>query len=803
MGIRTKFTLMFLLAGLVPVLVASWVARTSAGDSLRAAAERTDTTLRKQVADRISAVRDDHKTALEQFLGNVLKQTEAFAEDRMVIDAAIGFRKSFASYRDELKIDDPKLAEMRKELGDYYKSQFAANYREKNHGKAVDVGPIVDRLDDDGVAIQHAYIFDNKNPLGSKHLLDASDDGSSYSALHKAVHPSIRSFLEKFGFYDIFIADPETNHVVYTCFKETDFATDLKNGSWTNTTLGAVYRSALEAKNGDGANLADFAQYLPSYDDPASFVSVPIKDQGKLVGIAMFQLSPEWIQTVMNSHSGLGKTGDAYLVGPDHLLRSTSLQNADRMNLGDSFRNPTVINVDNSAVTDALLGKSGLTTIDHDGKPHLTAYAPATFGGLQWALLVDIDDDEAFADARAAGVAAEADQSELGKRLMISAIITTLIVNLFAFFAATRFSSPLRHLASALERVAKHDLTAQVNHHSTDEVGVLADAARTMIQGLSMTVTAVRSNSTEASEASAQVRTAAATLAQQSQSQAAALEETSASVEEISGAARQNADNAEKADRLAATAREVAVRGGQVISESVSSMHAIKDASRRIAEIIGTIDEIAFQTNLLALNAAVEAARAGEQGRGFAVVASEVRSLAGRSATAAKEIKTLINDALEKVDSGANKMDRSGHTLEEIVLSVKSVAEIVAEIAAATREQSIGLSEITTVVSKMDQVTQTNSQQADKLLGLSQTLEARSTELRATVRGFKLPEKSAATAVAAVAAVAATEAVNEAADFVTSDSLDSNDAQPMMVADFSDFPTTSMDGTQNDETTEF
>jgi methyl-accepting chemotaxis protein len=255
--------------------------------------------------------------------------------------------------------------------------------------------------------------------------------------------------------------------------------------------------------------------------------------------------------------------------------------------------------------------------------------------------------------------------------------------------------------------------------------------------------------------AAEQLSSGAQEISSGAQEQASSLEETAASLEELSSTVRQNADNAQQANQLASGSRDVARKGGQVVESAVHAMHEINTSSRKIADIITTIDEIAFQTNLLALNAAVEAARAGEQGRGFAVVAGEVRNLAQRSALAAKEIKTLIQDSVRKVEDGSALVTDSGRTLEEIVGSVKRVTDIVAEIAAASREQSIGIEQVTTAVGAMDHVTQANASQTEELNATAENLAAQARQMKDLVSHFRLsssdPEARAASASRAAA----------------------------------------------------
>jgi methyl-accepting chemotaxis protein len=311
---------------------------------------------------------------------------------------------------------------------------------------------------------------------------------------------------------------------------------------------------------------------------------------------------------------------------------------------------------------------------------------------------------------------------------------------LFGFFIARLISRPLTQTVALLKDLAQGegDLTKRLAADSKDEVGEMSKWFNTFMDKLHDIIAQVKGAAGHAANASQELSAATEQLASGAQEQASSLEETAASLEEITGTVKQNADNAKQANQLAAGSRDVAEKGGQVVRDAVRSMAEINQASKKIADIITTIDEIAFQTNLLALNAAVEAARAGEQGRGFAVVASEVRNLAQRSATAAKEIKGLIQDSVAKVEAGSELVNRSGETLTEIVGSVKRVTDIIAEIAAASQEQSTGIDQVNQAVTQMDQVTQANAAQTEELSSTAQSLAAQAEELQVLVGRFKL-----------------------------------------------------------------
>jgi methyl-accepting chemotaxis protein len=317
------------------------------------------------------------------------------------------------------------------------------------------------------------------------------------------------------------------------------------------------------------------------------------------------------------------------------------------------------------------------------------------------------------------------------------AIVTTRLLR-------RQIAVPLALAVAALLQVADGDLTASLEVESSDEVGRMAQALNEALKKLRATLGEVAETAATATASSQQLAASAAAIANGAQTQASSLEETSASLEQITAAVRQSADNAKQASQLATGSRESAEKGQDVVSGAIAAMAEINTASAKIADIISTINEIAFQTNLLAVNAAVEAARAGEEGRGFAVVASEVRSLAQRSADAAKEIKGLIQDTLEKVEKGSELVNRSGATLQGIVGSVKRVTDIVGEIAAASGEQSTGIEQVNTAMTEMDQVTQSNSAETEELSSTAQLLSVQSARLLELVGTFTLGNDSEA-----------------------------------------------------------
>ncbi len=332
--------------------------------------------------------------------------------------------------------------------------------------------------------------------------------------------------------------------------------------------------------------------------------------------------------------------------------------------------------------------------------------------------------------------------ASLQRNVMIAnlgALLVTIVLGLLIARTLSRtISGGVGYAASLARKVAQGDLSSPINPNTQDEIGTLLHALRDMQVSLTRLVTQVRQGSDSVSTASAEIAQGNQDLSARTESQASALEQTAASMEELSSTVKQNADNARQANQLAQSASTVAVQGGEVVAQVVDTMKGINDSARKIHDIISVIDGIAFQTNILALNAAVEAARAGEQGRGFAVVAAEVRSLAGRSAEAAKEIKQLITDSVTRVGQGTALVDQAGTTMNEVVASIRRVTDIMGEISSASTEQSQGVAQVGEAVTQMDQSTQQNAALVEEMAAAASSLKSQAQELVQTVAVFKL-----------------------------------------------------------------
>jgi len=360
------------------------------------------------------------------------------------------------------------------------------------------------------------------------------------------------------------------------------------------------------------------------------------------------------------------------------------------------------------------------------------------------ATMAAVDADVAF-QTQGADAAYQLSQDTYSRTLTLViglVVLAVLITVAFAWVLTNSIVRPIRRAVEVAETVAAGDLSSVVVVTSTDEAGQLLAALRRMNESLVGIVSQVRNSSDSIATGSTQIATGNADLSQRTEEQASNLQQTAASMEQLTATVKQNADTARQATQLVGGAATAAGEGGEVMDRVVATMGEINDSSRKIADIIGTIDGIAFQTNILALNAAVEAARAGEQGRGFAVVAGEVRALAQRSAQAAKEIKALISTSVEKVEAGSSLVDQAGTTMGEIVAQVKRVSDLIGEISASSEEQSRGISQIGDAVTQLDQVTQQNAALVEESAAAAESLKHQAQQLATTVAGFKLDASS-------------------------------------------------------------
>jgi methyl-accepting chemotaxis protein len=450
-----------------------------------------------------------------------------------------------------------------------------------------------------------------------------------------------------------------------------------------------------------------------------------VRGDGQLALFGALQNSPERIEEAAKGLNDHAKTFN------DALARLDALPLADESRAALHKSKPLVQKYLETA--DRLV-KAART--DQASAEQMVPALQAAFSELETEMAALSDTIEKHGDAlnEQAQSSVTATQAAIG----IALALATAAMVVLALWLARRMTEPMAHAVSVADRLAQGDLTARVHPGGNDETMQLLQSMQSMQRSFSGIVREVKHNADGVATASAEIAQGNNDLSVRTEQQASSLEQTASSMEELGATVRQNADNARQANQLAMSASSVAVRGGEVVAQVVDTMKGINESSRKIADIISVIDGIAFQTNILALNAAVEAARAGEQGRGFAVVASEVRSLAGRSAGAAKEIKELIGTSVERVAQGSALVDQAGTTMSEVVSAIQRVTDIVGEISSASTEQASGVAAVGEAVTQMDRSTQQNAALVEQSAAAAESLRQQADTLVQAVAAFRL-----------------------------------------------------------------
>ncbi len=524
-----------------------------------------------------------------------------------------------------------------------------------------------------------------------------------YQKIWDTLGQPLKHFYEKSGVYDVFLICAKHGHVMYSAARESDLGENLGHGRYKDSGLGKLYRQTISSGR---ASFADMAPYAPSNDDPAMFISYPIKDKsGSMIGLIAIQLPLDQINNVMKERSGLGKTGEAYLIGPDKLMRSDSYLDPDSHSVRASFANPDKGSVNTEAAKDVLSGKTGNKIIkDFNDRLVLSAFTPVNVGSFNWGLLVEIDKAEAFASIKALKI-----------KITITVLLACIVIAVIALFISRSISAPVIKCVDMAKTIARGDLTQTLDIDQNDEIGILARSLNKMSKNLRTMFTDIASgtrtltvSSTELSNISEKIATNSRQTAEKSNSVAAASEEMSSNMDSVASATEQATANIQTivtaSEEMTSTINEIAsntARGSETTSQAVEKARQVSEkvdkldkASIEISKVTETISDISEQTNLLALNATIEAARAGEAGKGFAVVAGEIKALAQQTADATSEIK-------DKISGVQTTTAESVTAIESIVSVINEVNEIVTTVATAIEEQSATTSEISNNVGQI------------------------------------------------------------------------------------------------------
>lgn len=637
--------------------------------------------------------------------------------------------------------------------------------------------------DDPGQVLRQAYVNDNPNPLGQKHMMTRAPGDSSYHLRHELYHPALRTLMEQKGYYDVFMINM-AGDIVYTVFKEADYGTNLLNGTYRNSGLGEVFRAAANGAQGE-VHFSDLEGYAPSNGAAAAFVSTPIvSESGGTIGVLAFQIPVDLLTNITNNSDGLGDSVEIYLVG-DNLLARTTSRFDDGFQVLDEMRS-------SEQVLSALDERKEFyhDVVGLNGQQVIAYSDSITFHESHWALVAEQDLAEVMAP-----VIAERN------KLILASVICATVMSLFGWLFARSITRPIARICVSMNTVASGDMNGEIpsaaRHDELGQIGkslvslrddlkqarsaeedraaqqreqehvveqlsvglvnlangdfskplvepfsgdheqLRSDFNRTL-ETLSSTIVEVIGSADSIRDGATEISQASDDLSRRTESQAATLEQTAAALDEMTASVKSAAEGATRVESIMGEAKAEAEESDKVVQHAVSAMTEIESSARHISQIIGVIDDISFQTNLLALNAGVEAARAGEAGRGFAVVASEVRALAQRSSDAAMEIKTLISDSSKQVEQGVELVGKAGEALNSIVGRVDHISQLVSEMAVGSAEQSTGLGEINVGVTQLDQVTQQNAAMVEQATAASHLLNTDATKLSKLVSHFNI-----------------------------------------------------------------
>ncbi|HAG90941.1 MAG TPA: hypothetical protein DCL41_03675 [Bdellovibrionales bacterium] len=711
LSIRTKLLVTFIFVGTTPLLLSNAISYFNAAKEIA-----------EQAHGRAQAVAEHKQSVIESYFNTETNSLIDLSQNPLTLEALKEFSEPFNMEISGNPTENSWYLTYQKELNKYYSEQFGRVYKEQNE-EAIDAKNLISKLDLPAMAAQYDFIANNPNPLGEKDKMNAPVRQSPYGESHKKFHPTFHKYLEHHGLYDLFLVNTE-GRVVYTVFKETDFATSLTKGPWAGSGLAKAFEKTKTMEAGK-IHIEDFDNYTPSYEAAASFISTPLFADGKYQGALIIQLPIAKISELAQSREGLGEKGDTLILGADLRLRADTYRNAKTHTVAASFKKGSKLDFDFEPVRRVQKGEEGFYEgKTYDGIKVLAYYRPVQIEDITWYMIVELNDAEVYAG--------------LHQLSLYATLIVLFGVGGIALAAFLFGGSIARNL-----------------------------------QGIS---DILNQTSIKVSDSSQQSAASATELSESSTEQAASLQETMASIEEISAMVSQNAESAGKTQAAVDTNQKATEEGSQNVSQMITAIGEIKStndeiveqmeaSNKEFSEIVKIITEIGektkiindivFQTKLLSFNASVEASRAGEHGKGFAVVAEEVGNLAQMSGTAAKEITDMLSSSIQKVnnivETSKQKVDRLVETgrekvevgnetaqrcqgaLDRITENAKLIATMISEISHASKEQAQGIQEINKAIGQLDQAMQQNSTVAQSSSSQAEELARESTQLRQAV----------------------------------------------------------------------
>ena len=641
-SIRNKLLALLVVVAVLPALALGYAMYNSASNGIM-----------KQSFDQLTAIRTVKATQVEDYFGQINDQMITFSEDLSIVEAMGQFPTALQTAREENSVDDAQLTQMKASLLGYYQNEFGQKYEEKT-GEKPPLKKQMLPLDKDSIYLQYQYISNNENPLGEKENLDAARDGSTYSKLHAKYHPVVRSYLRKFGYYDIFLCDLESGDIVYSVFKEMDYTTSLRTGPYKSTNFAKAFQLAANADSKDATFVVDYEEYVPSYDDPASFISSPVYDGDKKIGVAIFQMPIDKISAIMDERTGLGESGETYAVGSDDLFRNDSRFIDDLVAEGTLSKPTTIINpevkVTTVAAQDALLNGNSDTEVidDYRGAPVLSSWAPITVykgsdesGGvapIRWALMSEIDLAEVQAPLTFAkmfagawlvlvplaiglGLAYFVSRRIANQAASINDMISSIGIGMFDARAEKVTSDELGDVAISLNAMCDNTLSLIQSNEEREEIqgsiealigemeniaagdltidavvkdditGSIAGSVNNMTEQLRSLVARVQTATDQVTTSAGSIASVSNQMSEDTDQQATQISDASDRVLEVTTNIKSVASQSEDTVKMAQQARETASRGYKAVSDTVEGMDRIREQVQATSKRIKRLGE--------------------------------------------------------------------------------------------------------------------------------------------------------------------------------------------------------------------
>lgn len=776
MKLRAKITFTAILLCAVPLLITAFIINTVASDASRAALEKVETQL-------LNSAKDGQKRMIEEYFADAQDQVLNMSRSPEIAAALQNFSESAGSFAAESQLFN--RTQLSTSISQYLDREFIPRYLNYNPEKsAFDSSQLLAGMDLNSLALQQRYLVENRHPTGEKHLLDSANDNAEYNIWHARYHPYLRDFVKRFDLQDLFLIDSQTGQIVYSVYKEVDFATSLRNGAFQDSDLSKVFRAVADSSQPDAFAVTDFTAYLASYNHAAAFMASPVFVDGVNVGVLAFKVPIDRINEIMTfggdwQGAGLGVTGQTMLIGPDGVLRSESrellesldgyindMRAAGQLNASEIAaieRRGTAVGLQSLArerVDAAMSGQAGYGFFtDVRGDLVLSTYAPLEIDGLQWAVVSEMEEGEAFASAR-----------QLTRTLWFYAVlvvvIMTTIAALLAAFMAKQLSSPIIKIAEFLKTSADNrDLKMRLAMKRSDEIGDMSDAVNSMLSTFQQSLNEVSDASHHIAAASEETSVITAQLNQaiqenrsQTDQVATAMTEMVSTVGEVSRNTTETSVAASEVQQQVGSGRDAMQSSiglirqlEETINSTSNTITELEQSSTTISNVLNVINDIAEQTNLLALNAAIEAARAGEQGRGFTVVADEVRNLASRTQQSTGEISRMIEQLQQAAKRAVNSMEHSktqvtqsveqvnltGDSLETISTMIDTIGDMSSQVATAAEEQSAVAEEINRNIVRINDMTVQSAEGTNQTSEASRNLAELAAKLSELVQRFK------------------------------------------------------------------